>query len=442
MSKRPKSKPSRKPAASSGAPAPAASPNVPPEIQAAVAGIRQIARESPEGWGTVATALKEQPDVEPEVLFEFLARNLGKETLPLLRGAALDEDDTFAEAALRALPLLGTRAAGDALTEAYAAYPAGERARLAWQGVEALRARGINVEVPEPEGVRKVVPAYELRETWESLPDAVGSVEVAARLQDRYGVWHAIVVVTNEQAGVKNSMALPLSHREWRMMVERGESEGVAHVETPPEYSRWQVARFRAMNARSGFPLEDRLEAWDQFVGPAPEDYTPPDPLERVRTLAPEEQAALAERTSELLGDEGVVDWGVEPADLRPWHDQWTEVFDRTVGEPNDDEMARENALYAEIVRALITPEMAALFRERLIDTSRKLQWLRNDAAADIAAAVALALDRGEDLAGMQFFYDLLWRGFDMLEEILADGEDPEKYRYDPMQVVDEEAGD
>lgn len=255
-------------------------------------------------------------------------------------------------------------------------------------------------------------------------------------------MWHAIVVVTNEQAGVKNSMALPLSHREWRMMVERGESEGVAHVETPPEYSRWQVARFRAMNARSGFPLEDRLEAWDQFVGPAPEDYTPPDPLERVRTLAPEEQAALAERTSELLGDEGVVDWGVEPADLRPWHDQWTEVFDRTVGEPNDDEMARENALYAEIVRALITPEMAALFRERLIDTSRKLQWLRNDAAADIAAAVALALDRGEDLAGMQFFYDLLWRGFDMLEEILADGEDPEKYRYDPMQVVDEEAGD
>ncbi|HEU4753925.1 MAG TPA: hypothetical protein VFU47_12525, partial [Armatimonadota bacterium] len=196
---KPVARPSRNPSP------PPAAVNAPPELQAVLDTILRIARESPEGWGTVAGVLKEQDQIEPEVFLEFVARNMGREVLPLLRGAALDEDDTLATAALKALPLVGTRAAGDVLVEAYAAHPEGERAVLAWQGVQALQARGINVSVPEPDGVqRTVVPAFNVREVFASLPDGVGSRSVYARAQDRYGVWQTVAVVWNDRAGVKD----------------------------------------------------------------------------------------------------------------------------------------------------------------------------------------------------------------------------------------------
>ena len=161
MAKRPKSKkPNHRPNR------PAAGSAVPPEIQAVLSQLKTVAKESPEGWGTVAGVLKDNEEIEPDVVLEFLARELGKEVLPLLRGAALDEDEALAAGALKALPLLGTRAAGEVLAEAYGAYPEGERARLAWQGVQALQARGINVTVPEPDGVRQAATAYQLREAW------------------------------------------------------------------------------------------------------------------------------------------------------------------------------------------------------------------------------------------------------------------------------------
>jgi hypothetical protein len=412
-------------------------PEIPPEMQGVLRDMTRLARESPDGWGTIAQVFLENPEFEPEIVLPFLAQSLGKEVLPLLRGAALEEEEELAIGALKALPLLKSRAAGDVLVEAFAAYPDGDRARLAWEGVQALQAQGINVSVPEPDGVRRVVPAFELREMWETAADGVGSRSAHARGQDRYGVWQTVMVVWNDRAGVKDGFVAAISRREWEEVLKEERGQGIVVLQVPPDYTRWQIARARALNARSGFPLEDHLEAWDQFVGPAPEEYQPPDPLEAVRKLSAEERAELAEATEELWDIPALQNWSLEPADCRPWLEEWTAVMDDESLSDEEFEL-RMDALLRRAVRELVTSDTAALYRERLLDTSRKLTWLKQEAEAGLVAAVALAIEEAPGPEHARFFRDLADNGLSMLQEMVEDGEDPDRWRYDPLRPVDD----
>src|SRR5687767_3684577 len=233
-------------------------PTISPELRAAISGLRKVAAESPDGWSTIAEAAKEQEEFDPADLMACLAQAIGKEVLPLLRGAALDEDDEFAIGALRALPLLGSRAAAEALAEAWALHPDGERARLAWEGVQALQARGIQVSVPEPGGMAKPPARLRIRELWETFPDGVGTRETVVRAQDHYGTWQALFACWNDRAGVKDTFLRPCSRREWEEL--RAEHiGGLTLVPVTLEYAQWQIARARTINAESGFPLDDLL---------------------------------------------------------------------------------------------------------------------------------------------------------------------------------------
>lgn len=407
----------------------AATAQVPEELRGIISSIQQVVREDPGGWSTVAAVLR-GPEVDPEVLLEFMARNMGRESLPLLKGLAVDEDDALAEAALKSLPLLGTRAAGDALVEAYAAHPEGERARLAWQGVEALRARGINVAVPEPGGVRVAVPQFQVREYWESVPDGVGSREMIARAQDRYGVWHSIVVIWNDRAGVKQGLIGPLSQKEWREMMQDHAREEIQLAQVPPDFARWQIARARLLNEKTGFPLEKSLENWDAIVGPPPADYEAPDPLADLRSKSPEELKHLQGHLGCLFHMPSFKGWAIEPADCKNWWEAWN-ALDESKSE--EEQIAEVDALLAEVANHAIDPETVALYRERMIDCARKLRWLRHDHEADIAAAVALELESLERPGDHTLFRYLAGNGLEMLGEILEEGGDPEKLRYDPM---------
>ncbi len=420
---------------------PAPTPTAPPEVLEAARALQQLARDSPEGWGTIAQVLKEQPDADPDALLQFLALNLGKEVLPLLRGSALDEDEELALAALGALPLLGTRAAGDVLVEAFSAYPDGERGTAAWKGVEALQARGISVSVPKPEGVGAAVPQYTLKETWESLTDGVGSRETVARLQDRYGVWHSVVLVWNDQVGVKDAVHMPMSRREWDQLRAQNADQGAIMVPVPADFARWHVAWARELNARSGFPLDDHLDMWDAQLGPAPEGYTPDDPLATVRALPKAQQQELSDHLDCLMDRNEFYTWAVEPADCTPWLDRWNDLMSRV--EDADDAVAEKantelEALLQEVAQKLITPELAQLWRERLIDTSRKLVWMGKPHEAQIAAVVVLELDETKDFASHPFAHDLAYTALEALANYVETGQDPEKLRYDPMTPVDD----
>lgn len=424
MAKRDKGKRPVRPAQRGGE-----TPQAPEEIREAVAAIQRVVREAPEGWGAIAEVLRSD-EADPDALLEFLARSMGKEVLPLLRGLSLDETDDLALAALRALPLLGTRAAGDALVEAYAAHPEGERARLAWQGVEALRARGINVAVPEPGGVRPVAPAYQLREVWESVPDGVGSRETIARVQDRYGVWHSVVVIWNDRAGVKDGMMGPLSQKEWRSMLEEHARDEIQVAQLPADFARWQIGRVRLLNERTGFPLDDHLDAWDSILGAAPAEYQPPDPLAEIKSRPEEELKHLQGHLGCLFHMPAFKTWAIEPADCQPWWDEWNALDEE---KPEEEQVREVDAVLARIANEKVTPEMVALYRERLVDCAIKLRLLRHNHEADIAAAVALELQDVKNPGDHTLFRYLVGNGLEMLAEILEDGEDPEKLRYDPM---------
>lgn len=423
----------------------AAEPEVPEELQEAVSGIRLLLKESPEGWSVIAEALRQvlaaDPEMEPAVLLQFLATSFGKEVLPLLRGLSTDEDETLAIAALETLPLLGTRAAGEALAQAYAALPEGERQLKAWKGVEALRAQGINVSVPTPEAAQEATAAYHIRDVWESMPDAVGAREVAVRMQDRYGVWRSLMVILTDQVGVKDGFLLPMSYKDWNELLDHQASQGVALVKVPIDYARWQIAWARARNEESGFPLEEHLNDWDELIGPPTEGYEPPDPVAAFLALPEEERANLTEHMHCLLHMPLFSAWGIEPADLRPWFEEWTALDENEEMSDEELETALEDLL-ARAVRELLTAQQATYYHGRLLDVARKLTWQGKPHEAQIAAAIAVEIDTAEDYGKVEFLRLLANNGLSMLAEILADGEDPEELRYDPMEVVEAEPGE
>lgn len=430
MLKKTKSKRPGKPAQ------PAAGANLDPNLMAMTREVGRLLDQNEEATRVFAEMLQTAGEQDPEAVLTFLTRQLGKKVLPLLRGLALDDDERTALAALKALPLLGTRAAGEALAEAYAAYPEGDRGRAAWTGVQALQARGINIEVPEPEGARAATAAFQLREVWESLPDAVGSRQTFARIQDRYGVWQVVAVVSNDRAGLKDAFVAPLGANEWRKRVEQWRGAGIMMDQVPHDYARWRVEQMRQLNAQTGLDVPEPLAAWDEFVGPPSESYELPDPTQRVRTKSAEEKEELQGHMGCLMHAPAFQAWAIEPADVQPWREEWLKIGDEH--DPMDEEGAQAlEELAGRIVPEVISAEVIALYRDRLLDCARKLDWWGLTHEADVAASVVVALDEGTPAGKIGFFHELVLTGLQFLDEIIADNEDPEKLRYDPMAPVE-----
>jgi hypothetical protein len=210
------------------------------------------------------------------------------------------------------------------------------------------------------------------------------------------------------------------------------------------EYAQWQVARARELNAQTGLDVGDHLEAWDRFIGAPPEGYAPPDPTEPVRAMPEPKRAELTEHLPCLMNRPLFRNWGVEPADLRPWLEEWSSLADR-YHDDAADESAREEAfqglqrVLGEAAGQVVTPEMSGLLRERLLDAARKFRWRDQPHEADVAAAIVLEIDAASGPGEVGFFRGLADNGLSMLSQILEDGQDPEALRYDPMSAVAEE---
>jgi hypothetical protein len=220
-----------------------------------------------------------------------------------------------------------------------------------------------------------------------------------------------------------------LSQKEWRAMLEDHAREEIQIAELPPDFARWQIGRVRLLNERSGFPLKD-MSNWDTIIGPAPEGYQPPDPLAAVQALPADELKHLQEHLGCLFHMPAFKTWGSEPADVKPWWDEWNALDE---DKPEEEQIAEADALLARIANELITPETVALYRERLLDTAIKLRFLRHEHEADIAAAVVLQIQDVKKPGDYTVFRYLAGNSLEMLSDLLENGEDPEKLRYDPM---------
>lgn len=407
-----------------------------PELLALTREVGRLLDENPEGTEAFTTVLQAHAAADPAATLAYLARQLGKKVLPLLRGLALGADEAIALAALKALPLLGTRAAGEALAEAYGAHSEGDRGLTAWTSIQALQARGINIDVAEPEGARQSTPALLLREIWESLPDAVGSRQTFARIQDRYGVWQTIALVSNDRAGLKDAFNAPLGTNEWKRRVEQWRSGGIMMDQVPQEYARWQVERFRAMNAQTGLEIPEPVAAWDELIGTDVAGYEPPDPTITVRDQSAEEKEHLLGHMECLMHAPAFQSWAIEPADVRPWREEWVQLNEE-YEELTDEAAAKLEDLTSRIANEAIPQESVDLYRDRLLDCARKMAWWGLAHESEIAASVVVALDEGKKPGELPFFRQLVLTSLNFLDEILEDGEDPEALRYDPLAPIE-----
>lgn len=387
--------------------------------------MRALLRRVPDGLKATLAALAGKGDEERERVLAELARGMGKEVLPLFKAAATGKDDSLACAAIRLMPVFGTRAAADILVGIYTAHPGTERASLAAQGARALQARGISVAIPVEERAPET-GRFTLRETCVSVPDGVGSRSIAARLQDQYGVWHAIFVLWNDQVGIRDAFMRQMSRAEWAERLERADQRGFAWVPCPADYARWQVEQGRKLT--DGAPADD-LKQWDEHVGPCPDGYEAP--LCRPRT--DEERAALVARGEELFQVPDVQRWFLEAADCEPFARRYSDLKVRARLRKEQGELSREfDQLLDEATAALITEELKPLYRDRLADLSRALAWRGADADAQVAAASALEIGSAAPAESNPFLRRLVERSLQAAEALILRGEDLEKLRYRP----------
>jgi hypothetical protein len=400
--------------------------------------LRALLRRVPDGFQATLKALAGKPVDARERVMSELARGMGKDALPLVKAAALGAGDDLARSAFRVLPIFGTRAAADVLVEAHKARGNGDFAVLAWQSALALQARGINIEIPEPDGVREQ-PGLVLRETHVSAPDGVGNRAVAARLQDQYGVWHAVLVLWNDQAGVKDGFMRPMSRQEWEERAERLVTRGTSQAGCPPDFARWHVAEARKLNEKTGLPLKDHLQKWDDLIGAPPDDYQPPDPTAPVREASAEERQRWVISGAELfqLGD--VERWFLEMADCPEFARRWIDLQSKVrLRGPEDRAAEGLKSLILEATDALLDENQKVLYVGRLLDLARVLAWRKSgaqwEAGARRAAAAALVLQEGEAPSSIPFCVELVQRTLRATGELLRRGEDLERYRYHPLK--------
>lgn len=372
--------------------------------------VRALLRRVPDGFQAALNSLAARAEPERDRVLTELVRGMGRDSLTLLRGAALSSHDELAHSAIRALPLLGTRAAGDVLTEVYQAHPETERGRRVQEAARSLQAVGIRVAVPEPDRT-PAVPHYTLRSTHITSVDSVGSCSVVARLQDDYGVWHAVFVLCNDEEGILDGFIRPFSNHEWTERLERGDDRRAAPVECPREYACWMVAQRRALNTKSGKPLKEYLREWETLVGAAPEGYAPPALLPSFRELPEADQLGALNEAASLFKEREVETWFLDATSPEPWLRRWLEAQRRISNAKEQDAHADE--LYAVLQRAAeewIPETDRVRWRERLEHLSRYYTWRGERAQARHAAAVTDALEKGTPYAEIPFFVELVQR--------------------------------
>ncbi|MCC2671238.1 MAG: hypothetical protein K0Q72_3709 [Armatimonadetes bacterium] len=403
--------------------------------------MRALLRRIPDGLKATLNALANKPQADRERVMVELVRGMSKEVLPLFRAAANSANDELARSAIRTLPVFACRAAADVLAEVHDAAPESPRAALAQQAAIGFRARGIQVPIPEPEDVAEP-PRYSLRETWVSAPDGVGSRSVMARLQDQYGVWHAILVLWNDQAGVKDGFMRPLSRQEWDERTRRMEDRGTPQVQCPADFARWQVAEARQLNEVSGLAIGEHLKDWDLLLGPPSAGYAPPDPIAALAQGTAAEREEWLARSAAVMTLPDVTRWFLEAADCAPWARRWSALQNRLGARgahaPTDAQKERiweeVTELIYEATDTLMDSRQRELYQGRLLDLSRVLEWRKLETPARQAAAAAAALAEGKPAREIPFVVGLLEWSLRAAEVLMARGEDLERLRYRPLR--------
>lgn len=382
---------------------------------------RALLRRVPDGLKATLSALAAKSEEERERVMAELARGMGKEVLPLFKSAATGANDGLACSAIKLMPIFGTRAAADILVDVHQAHPGTERAQLAAQGARALQARGIHVSIPTEEPATEALRLV-LRETCVSVPDGVGSRSVAARLQDQYGVWHAIFVLWNDQAGIRDAFMRQMSRAEWAERMERADQRGFAWVPCPADYARWQVEQGRKLSPEG----ESALKEWDEHVGRVPDGYAVPEPPVADAEAGVQESAGL-------FGVPDVQRWFLEAADCAEFARRLGDLKVRSRLRRSEDELKDEfEALTSRATEALLNEEQCALYAGRLMDLARASAWRGQDQAAGRAAAVVSAVKSGTPCPEIPFFRQLVDRSVRAAEALILRGEDLEKLRYRP----------
>jgi hypothetical protein len=262
---------------------------------------------------------------------------------------------------------------------------------------------------------------------------------VVARLQDEYGVWHAIIVLWNDQAGVKEGFMRPLSRHEWEERVQRMDDRGTPQVQCPIDYARWEVAQARALNAETGLALENFLEDWDRHVGPPPPGYEPPDPVAPVLAADEKARKEWLESGSALTRSSDASKWLLEAADCVEWARRWNALQARLryrgdAQSGRTQNRAEVQELLTEATDALITPPLRELYRSRLVDLARVLEWRRLETSARQAAAAAVALRDSVPASEIPVLVAIVETSLRTTELLLARGEDLERLRYRPLR--------
>ncbi|AKT44196.1 hypothetical protein [Chondromyces crocatus] len=302
--------------------------------------------------------------------------------------------------------LRGAGESGSALVEAWAAKsnveavaaaaeaddtPASAR-KTARRALNILKARGVSIP-SRPRVVRLADDRSGAEEATLLPPDATGTSAVTVTRREASGRYHIAEVIVREGVGVLHAGSGWLSGSQLKEGRARAlESLGTAPVPVPVAWARHRIAQARKQNATSGQVIPLGFEGCRELVETAAE-------VEAKHPVADLEEQITAELVAEhapkslALHDE---------PEFRGWlptrqaMDEALQGLGQKLGPDGLQDPAKVNAALREEIEAatdrFFSPEVRAVFAERMRDSAVSLRARRGDAAALGALAVARAI--------------------------------------------------
>lgn len=362
--------------------------------------------------------LSTRADEEIDRILNDAARDVQSLAIPELERLAAGEELRVARAAARALGLVRDVAAADALVRIRASSEDRDVRKEAGRSLHKLRSVGVQPTAKAAADEERFValkPAKRIERALATRYDARGSRFLATAVRPPGGRLFSLAWMLDENVGIKEVNAAPMSKREFGEWVELvREHDEVLDVDT--EHARFLVNEAVQTTRKAGGGLPDDYLIYRDAVRGMPEAPRRPIIYEK---MSPDEivQDADALSTSGRLLDLRECRWRLEPERMIPYHERVLAALDSVIV---TSEIVREERLAKvvdEVIAAEFTPEVAEKYRRRLEETAYLLLLKGQEKQARSAFAAALALAARKAPRAIPFVVELVERSLGLVAE-------------------------
>lgn len=202
-------------------------------------------------------------------------------------------------------------------------------------------------------------------------------------------------VLINDEAGAKDFLDTRVPRRDLEELIagfERRFGPEMALAEIEADYGKGLLAQAREINRRLGIPTPRGFLAWLPRVGDPEREYTEPPVWQRISREEVRADQSYPRDPTALFDLPWFSPWFLLVEEVFPWVQAWEQAEQSLVVLSDAVKEERRQKVVTEAVQARMTPEMRALYTDRLEGSADILQRRSEEQAARQALYHALSL--------------------------------------------------